>query len=32
MSRQVGAGALQFWLAGDSTWQVAEVKNPSAGS
>lgn len=30
VSRQIGAGALAYWRASDSTWQVAEVKNLSA--
>jgi len=30
VSRQIGAGALNYWRASDSTWQVAEVKNVSA--
>lgn len=30
--RQIGAGALNYWRASDSTWQVAEVKNVSASS
>lgn len=30
VSRQIGAGALNYWRASDSTWQVAEVKNTSA--
>lgn len=29
LSRQVGAAALEYWRASDSTWQVAEVKNTS---
>jgi acylphosphatase len=32
LSRQVGAGALNYWRASDSTWQVAEVKNVSGTS
>jgi hypothetical protein len=28
--RQIGAGALNYWRASDSTWQVAEVQNTSA--
>jgi hypothetical protein len=32
LSRQIGAGALNYWRASDSTWQVAEVKNVSATS
>lgn len=32
LSRQIGAGALSYWRASDSTWQVAEVKNVSATS
>lgn len=32
LSRQVGAGALNYWRASDSTWQVAEVQNASATS
>lgn len=30
LSRQVGSGALEWWRASDSTWQVAEVQNTSA--
>jgi hypothetical protein len=30
ISRQIGAGALNYWRASDSTWQVAEVQNTSA--
>lgn len=30
ISRQIGAGALNYWRASDSTWQVAEVQNASA--
>jgi hypothetical protein len=29
VSRQIGAGALAYWRASDSTWQVAEVQNTS---
>lgn len=29
LSRQIGAGALNYWRASDSTWQVAEVQNSS---
>lgn len=29
VSRQIGAGALAYWRASDSTWQAAEVKNVS---
>lgn len=29
VSRQIGAGALNYWRASDSTWQVAEVQNSS---
>jgi len=29
VSRQVGAGALAYWRASDSTWQPAEVQNTS---
>jgi hypothetical protein len=29
VSRQIGAGALSYWRASDSTWQVAEVQNTS---
>jgi hypothetical protein len=29
VSKQIGAGALTFWRASDSTWQVAEVQNTS---
>lgn len=32
ISRQIGAGALNYWRASDSTWQVAEVQNTSATS
>jgi hypothetical protein len=32
ISRQVGAGALSYWRASDSTWQVAEVQNTSGTS
>lgn len=32
ISRQIGAGALNYWRASDSTWQVSEVKNLSATS
>jgi hypothetical protein len=32
LSRQIGAGALNYWRASDSTWQVAEVKNNSGTS
>lgn len=30
VSRQIGAAAIQYWRASDSTWQVAEVQNTSA--
>lgn len=30
LSRQIGAGALNYWRASDSTWQVTEQKNLSA--
>lgn len=29
ISRQIGAGALNYWRASDSTWQVGEVQNTS---
>lgn len=29
VSRQIGAGALAYWRASDSTWQAAEVQNTS---
>lgn len=29
VSRQIGAGALAYWRASDSTWQPAEVQNTS---
>ena len=29
LSRQIGAGALAYWRASDSTWQAAEVQNAS---
>ncbi len=32
ISRQIGAGALSYWRASDSTWQPAEVQNASATS
>jgi hypothetical protein len=32
VSRQIGAGALQYWRASDSTWQGTEQKNLSATS
>lgn len=32
VSRQIGAGALAYWRASDSTWQAAEVQNASATS
>jgi hypothetical protein len=32
VSRQIGAGALNYWRASDSTWQVAEVQNTSGTS
>lgn len=32
LSRQVNGGALNYWRASDSTWQVAEVKNVSGTS
>jgi hypothetical protein len=30
LSRQIGAGAIQYWRASDSTWQASEVQNVSA--
>lgn len=30
LSRQIGAGALAYWRASDSTWQAGEVQNASA--
>lgn len=30
LSKQVGAGALSYWRASDSTWQPAEVMNSTA--
>lgn len=30
LSRQIGGGALAYWRASDSTWQVAEVNNATA--
>lgn len=30
LSRQIGGGALAYWRASDSTWQVAEVQNTSS--
>ncbi len=30
LSRQIGAGAIQYWRASDSTWQASEVQNASA--
>lgn len=30
LSKQVGAGALSYWRASDSTWQPAEVMNATA--
>lgn len=30
LSRQIGAGTIQYWRASDSTWQAAEVQNASA--
>lgn len=32
VSRQIGTGALAYWRASDSTWQVAEVKNTSSST
>lgn len=32
ISRQIGAGALNYWRASDSTWQVAEVQNTSGST
>lgn len=32
LSRQVGAGSLEYYRASDGTWQPAEVKNASATS
>lgn len=32
LSKQIGAGALAYWRASDSTWQVAEVQNTSGTS
>jgi hypothetical protein len=32
VSRQIGAGALAYWRASDSTWQASEVQNVSATS
>ncbi len=32
LSRQVGAGTIQYWRASDSTWQAAEVQNASAST
>lgn len=32
VSRQIGAGALAYWRASDSTWQPAEVKNTSGST
>lgn len=29
LSRQIGAGSLNYWRASDSTWQVTEQKNTS---
>jgi hypothetical protein len=30
LSRQIGAGALAYWRASDSTWQASEVQNTSS--
>lgn len=30
LSRQVGAGTIQYWRASDSTWQASEVQNATA--
>lgn len=30
VSRQIGAGTVEYWRASDSTWQAAEVQNASA--
>lgn len=30
VSRQIGAGALAYWRASDSTWQASEIQNASA--
>jgi hypothetical protein len=30
VSRQIGAGVIQYWRASDSTWQASEVQNPTA--
>ncbi len=32
VSKQVGAGALTYWRASDSTWQTSEVQNTSSTS
>jgi hypothetical protein len=32
VSRQIGAGALAYWRASDSTWQAGEVQNTSGAS
>lgn len=32
VSKQIGAGALSYWRASDSTWQPAEVQNTSGTS
>lgn len=32
VSRQIGAGSLNYWRASDSTWQVAEVQNTSGST
>lgn len=30
LSRQIGAGALSYWRASDSTWQASEVQNATS--
>lgn len=30
VSRQIGAGSIEYWRASDSTWQASEVQNTSA--
>lgn len=32
LSRQVGAGTVQYWRASDQTWQASEVQNTSSTS
>jgi hypothetical protein len=32
VQRQIGTGALNYWRASDSTWQVAEVQNTSTST